>query len=78
MNKNDINAINKRILELTQKYDSNRVQMMQLQQEQVRLAQMDQSLRGGISELKRILKGQDPKEKESEEEQATEAQPQTP
>lgn len=58
-----------RISELTQKWESNQVDIMrrqqeiiQLQQEVARLLEVDQSLRGGLSELGRILKGQAPEE----------------
>lgn len=54
-----------RISELTQKWESNQVDIMrrqqeiiQLQQEVARLLEVDQSLRGGLSELGRILKEQ--------------------
>ena len=62
MNKKDMEATRERISELTQKWESNQVnivklqqQITQLQQEVERLLMVDQSLRGGISELERIL-----------------------
>jgi len=55
-------ATRERISELTQKWESNQVnivklqqQITQLQQEVERLLMVDQSLRGGLSELERIL-----------------------
>jgi len=47
---------------------------MQLQQEVQRLLQVDQSLRGGISELERLLRSQAPKEEEKEAEEAKETE----
>ena len=62
MNKKDMEATRERISELTQKWESNQVnivklqqQITQLQQEVERLLMVDQSLRGGLSELERIL-----------------------
>lgn len=65
--------IKERIAELTQKWESNQVrivklqqQITQLQQELERLFQVDQSLRGGLSELERIVRSQAPEEKKKE------------
>jgi len=62
LNKKDMEATRERISELTQKWESNQVnivklqqQITQLQQEVERLLMVDQSLRGGLSELERIL-----------------------
>jgi len=41
-------------------------QITQFQQEEERLLTVDQSLRGGLSELERILRSQAPEEKEKE------------
>ena len=62
MNKKDVEAIRERISELTQRWESNQVKVVQLQQEVARLLEVDHSLRGGLSELGRILKGQAPEE----------------
>ena len=69
LNKKDVKATMERISELTRSWESNRVKIMQLQQETERLLQVDQSLLGGISELKRLLRIQAPKEKPQEEPQ---------
>lgn len=69
MNKKDVEKVRERISELTQKWEGNQVeimrlqqQIMQFQQELARLLEVDQSLRGGLSELGRILKDQAPEE----------------
>ncbi len=69
MNKKDVEAIRERISELTQRWESNQVkvvqlqqQIIQLQQEVARLLEVDHSLRGGLSELGRLLKDQAPEE----------------
>lgn len=66
MNKKDVEKTKERISELTQKWESNQVKIMQLQKEVQRLLQVDQSLRGGISELERLLRSQAPKEEKKE------------
>lgn len=73
MNKKDVEKIRERLSELTQKWDSNQVkivklqqQIIQLQQEVERLLTVDQSLRGGLSELERIVRSQVPEEKKKE------------
>jgi len=75
LNKEDVETIRERISELTRKYEDNRAKMVQLQQQITRLQQeaqrlleVDQSLRGGISELKRLLGSQASKEEEETEE----------
>ena len=81
MNKKDMESIRVRISELTQKWESNQVkvvrlqqQIIQLQQEVARLLEVDHSLRGGLSELGRLLKDQAPEEdmKEAPEEEEAE------
>lgn len=74
MNKKDVETISDRISELTQKWENNQQEIMrrqqqilQLQQEVQRLSELDQSLRGGISELERILRSQTPPEETEEE-----------
>ncbi len=73
MNQKDIEKIRERLSELTQKWESNQVkilklqqQITQFQQEAEQLLTVDQSLRGGLSELERILRSQSPEEKEKE------------
>jgi len=75
LNKEDVETIRERISELTRKYEDNRAKMVQLQQQITRLQQeaqrlleVDHSLRGGISELKRLLGSQASKEEEETEE----------
>jgi len=69
MNKKEIEKIRERLSELTQKWESNQVkivklqqQITQFQQEEERLLQVDQSLRGGLSELERIIRDSTPEE----------------
>ena len=66
MNKDDVETIRERITELNRKWESNQVKIIQIRQELERLLQMDQSLRGGISELEHILRSQAPEEEEKE------------
>jgi len=67
LNKKDVEKIGERISELTRKWEGNQVKIMQLQQEVQRLIEVDQSLRGGISELDRIIRSQVPDEEKIEE-----------
>lgn len=74
MNKKDVEKISERISELTQKWEDNQTkivwhqqQILQLQQEVQRLREVDQSLRGGISELERLLRSEDKAEEIPEE-----------
>jgi len=74
LNKKDVKKLRERVSELTRRYEDNRVkivqlqqQIVQLQQEVKRLLEVDHSLRGGLSELGRLLKGQAPEEAPQEE-----------